>query len=151
MTIVWEGVGDLFESKMQTLVNPVNTVGAMGKGLARQFRDRYPQYYQAYRRACTRRIFETENCFVYDLDWGVKKVYSFPTKGHWSLPSRWEWIDRGLRHLAENLDEYGITSLAIPALGCGEGKLKWKQVQAMLHDYCEPMPIEVEIYQPWNQ
>lgn len=148
MTIVWEEVGDIFESKMQTLVNPVNTVGVMGKGLALQFKQRYPDYFKAYQRACTRRVFQTEKCFVYELDWGVKKIYSFPTKGHWSLPSKWEWIDRGLNHLAENLEHYGITSLAIPALGCGEGGLKWQVVQELLYKWCEPMPIDVELYHP---
>ena len=64
MTIVWEGVGNIFDSKMQTLVNPVNTFGAMGKGLALHFKKRYPEYYEAYRRACARRVFQIEKCFV---------------------------------------------------------------------------------------
>lgn len=148
MTIVWEGVGNIFDSKMQTLVNPVNTFGAMGKGLALQFKKRYPEYYEAYRRACTRRVFQIEKCFVYNFEDRDQKIYSFPTKSHWCRPSRWEWIDAGLQHLAENLERYGITGLAVPALGCGEGGLEWDVVQDLLYKYCEPMPIDVEIYQP---
>ena len=151
MTIIWEGVGNIFHTEMQTLVNPVNTSGVMGKGLAFQFKARYPEYFEAYKRACTRRIFRIEKCFVYDVDWGVKKIYSFPTKGFWGLPSKWEWIDAGLAHLSANLEHYGITSLAIPALGCGEGQLVWEDVQRLLHKYCEPMPIDVEIYQPMKK
>lgn len=149
MTIVWEGVGDIFQSKMQTLVNPVNTAGVMGKGLALEFKRRYPEYFKAYRRACARRVFQIEKCFVYNVDWKERKIYSFPTKSHWSLPSRWEWIDAGLLHLTKVYEEYGITSLAIPALGCGNGQLDWKKdVQPLLHKYCEVLPIDVEIYQP---
>lgn len=148
MTIVWEGVGNIFDSKMQTLVNPVNTVGVMGKGLAEQFKIRYPEYFTAYKRACTRRVFQIEKCFVYQFENEDRKIYSFPTKGHWSRPSRWEWIDAGLQRLCEHLKQYGITSLAIPALGCGEGGLSWEVVQDLLYKYCEPMPIDVEIYQP---
>ncbi len=147
MTIIWEGVGNIFDSKMQTLVNPVNTMGVMGKGLALLFKQRYPDYYRAYRRACSTGDMKHQSCFVYQHDLRTK-IYSFPTKGYWGLPSKVEWIDSGLQHLAENLDTYQITSLAIPALGCGEGKLTWDIVRELLHRYCEPMPIDVEIYQP---
>lgn len=150
MTIVWEGVGNIFDSEMQTLVNPVNTAGVMGKGLALQFKLRYPLYFREYRRACLKCAFQIEKCHVYNVD-SKRKIYSFPTKSHWALPSRWEWIDAGLLHLTQVYEDYDITSLAIPALGCGEGRLKWKDIGPIIRKYAEALPIDVEIYRPWGK
>lgn len=148
MTIIFEGSGDIFESEMQTLVNPCNAVGAMGKGLAKQFKIRYPKYYEAYRLACMRRVFRTEKCFVYDLD-EEHKVYSMLTKWHWKFPSQLSWIDSSVQRLAEHYRDYGITSVAIPAVGCGEGGLDWLSVQEVLHKYLGPSELIVEIYAPF--
>lgn len=150
MTIIMEAPGDIFESKMHTLVCPVNAIGAMGKGLAKQFKLRYPDYYLAYRRAClVDVVFRTEKCFVYDID-EDRKIYSLLTKWNWRYPSQFRWVDAALRQLAEDCERYGIRSLAIPAVGCGEGGLSWEQVRPAIHAYFAKHPVEVEIYEPFN-
>ncbi len=150
MTIVFEGRGDILASKMHTLVNPVNTIGAMGKGLAKEFKLKYPDYYAAYQKACMCRVFQLEKCFVYRADDG-HQLYSLPTKSHWRGKSRLEWIDAGLETLVTRLDQYGVKSLAIPAIGCGEGGLNWPDVHDLLHKWLDHVEIDVEIYIPWTK
>jgi O-acetyl-ADP-ribose deacetylase (regulator of RNase III) len=149
MTIVFEGIGDIFESNLQTLVNPVNTVGVMGKGLAEGFKTRYPEYYKDYQAACRRGHFRRNGGHIYTVD-ETRKIYSFPTKQHWRGKSKLDWIQHGLEWLAENREELGITELAIPAVGCGEGGLLWPDVHWLLHEYLEPMPIPVAIFVPFT-
>ena len=137
---------DIFSSTMQTIANPVNCVGVMGKGLALAFKLHFPHHFFYYKSLCSARrlspgilaTFEEKN----------KNILLFPTKDHWRNPSRIEYIEEGLKYLVENYKELGITSLALPPLGCGLGGLKTKDVLSLCQKYLEPLPIPVELYLP---
>lgn len=146
--IVAESTGSILNDPSQTLVCPVNTVGVMGKGLALAFKDKWPSLLQPYRDACFVSHFKRHGIFVYDVEPG-KKVLCFPTKRHWKYRSRVEWIDWALEILARDYEKYGITSLAIPAVGCGEGKLEWKVVYDLIKYWLgDKCPLPVTVYLP---
>jgi len=138
--------GDLFASPAQTLVNPVNTVGVMGKGLAWQFKQRYPAMFQAYRTACSTHHMAIGQLQLYRTD--TKFILNFPTKRHWRQPSTLTNIEAGLQTFVAIYADEGITSIAFPALGCGLGQLNWNQVQPLMEQYLQPLPIPVFIYTP---
>ena len=141
--------GDLFQSKAQTLVNTVNCVGVMGKGVALAFKERYPEMYEDYREKCQRGKINPGELTLYKEyePW----VLNFPTKRHWKSQSRLEDIDIGLRKLATGYKEWGITSLAMPALGCGHGGLDWNDVRALIEKYLGKTEIAIEIYEPGSE
>lgn len=145
--IVSEAVGDLFQSTQQTLVCPVNVVGVMGKGLAKVFDQRYPGLLPYYKRCYTHEVDldreRHEHLFLYPGK--SHRVLLFPTKFHWRHPSRLEWIDANLQQLAQTYETLGITSLAIPMIGCGEGLLTWAEVQPLIHQHLDPIALPVEI------
>ena len=149
--------GDLFASGCEALVNPVNCVGVMGKGLALQFRHRFPDNYEAYRDACARRALRPGRCFVFDAGAGPSRfVVNFPTKRHWRDRSRIEDIAAGLDDLAAGLDDLAgildrraIRSVAVPPLGCGLGGLPWPQVRSLLLDRLAPCEgVSILIHEP---
>lgn len=139
--------GNILESKAQTLITTVNTVGVMGKGLALAFKESFPGLYPSYKQACDRGIFKRDGFFVYEVD-GSRKIVCMPTKRHWRYPSKIEWIDESLYRLAHDYMKYGITSLAVPALGCGEGRLKWEDVYPLIVRYLDRIEIPVAVYLP---
>ena len=141
---------DLFASGSEALVNPVNCVGVMGKGLALQFRHRFPANYEAYREACTRRAIRPGRSFVFDAGAGSPHfVVNFPTKRHWRDRSRIEDIAAGLDDLAAILHSRAIGSVAIPALGCGLGGLPWPRVRSLLLDRLAPCEgVSIVIQEP---
>lgn len=139
--------GDILQSTAQTLVCPVNTEGAMGKGLAEQFKHRYPKMYEAYKKACRRLYFTRFRNYVYSVS-EERKILCLPTKMHWRYPSKIEWIDAALRDVARLYELHGITELAIPAIGCGEGHLAWEEVKPLIYKYLDPLPIKVYLYLP---
>src|SRR6266446_3591405 len=116
-------IGDIFKSSAQTLVNTVNTVGVMGKGIALGFRKTFPDMYRDYVRRCSRREVRIGVPYLYRRV-VPPHIINFPTKDHWRSPSRLEDIVEGLRYLDSHVIEWGITSLAVPPLGCGEGRLE---------------------------
>ncbi len=138
--------GDLFASPAQTLVNPVNTVGVMGKGLAWQFKQRYPAMFQAYRTACSTHHLTVGQLQIFRAE--AHWILNFPTKQHWRQPSTLTHIETGLQTFAATYAAEGITSIAFPALGCGLGQLRWSQVQPLMERYLHPLPIPVFIYAP---
>ena len=142
--------GDLFASGCEALVNPVNCVGVMGKGLALQFRSRFPANYEAYREACARGAVRPGRCFVFDAGAGRPRVIvNFPTKRHWREPSRIEDIAAGLDDLAGVLRRHAIGSVAIPPLGCGLGGLPWPRVRSLLLDrLARSERVSVVIHEP---
>lgn len=143
--------GDLFESGCEAVVNTVNTAGAMGKGLAEAFKTRYPANYDAYRTACERGEVRTGRMFVTEhLDmFGPRWLINFPTKQHWSYPSRMEWIDEGLADLAATVLRLRIRSIAVPALGCSNGGLRWSDVQPRIEAVLSKLPgCHVRVYPP---
>lgn len=140
-------IGDIFKSRAQTLVNTANTVGVMGKGLALEFRKRYPDMYEDYLRRVKRH--EVKLGCPYLLKRLVPPwILVFPTKEHWRSVSRLADIEAGLEHLERNYRVWGITLLAVPPLGCGLGQLEWTIVGPTLYRHLTELDIPVELYAP---
>ena len=136
--------GDIFESPAQVIVNTVNTVGVMGKGLALSFKQRYPQMFEKYRAACEKHLLTIgKRRLLYETDQWLLLV---PTKEHWRNPSKLEYIEKGLMKFAQTYAEKGITSIAFPRLGCGNGELSWVDVKPLMERYLKELPIDVYIY-----
>ena len=138
--------GDLFQSQAQTLVNAVNLAGFMGKGIALEFKRRYPGMYAEYKYLCESGQFEIGDLHLYrgQDHW----VLNFPTKRHYRSKSKLEYIELGLTVLREKYQDWGITSIAMPALGCGLGGLSWSDVRAAMTEQLEDLPIRIEAYGP---
>ena len=136
--------GDIFCSPAQVIVNAVNTVGVMGKGLALSFKNRYPEMFVAYRQACEKRQLKTGKLMLYYAadHW----ILLFPTKEHWRNPSKLEYIESGLSRFVQTYAEKNITSIAFPKLGCGNGELHWDDVRPIMEKYLMTLPIDVFIY-----
>ncbi len=149
---MWIARGDILESRAEALTNPVNTVGVMGKGLARRFREKFPENYKAYRDACSRGLVEVGKVFVY-LDVSGKYIFNFPTKKHWREGSKLEYIESGMVDLTRKVVELGIKSIAIPALGTGNGGLPWGPVREVIIEHSKRLPKEVDvmIYEPLDR
>lgn len=143
--------GNLLDAEVDALVNAVNTVGVMGKGIALQFKERFRPNFKAYEAACREgsvrvgRMFVTETGALCPPKW----IINFPTKEHWRNPSRMEWIRDGLADLVRVIREKDIRSVAIPALGCGNGGLNWLEVKASIEDAFADLPdVAVVVFGP---
>lgn len=143
--------GNLLDAQVEAVVNTVNTVGVMGKGIALMFREAFPENYRAYEAACKRqevvigKMFVTHNHALT----GPRYIINFPTKKHWIHPSRLEWIQAGLKDLVRVLQEAGIKSVALPPLGCGHGGLSWTLVRDLIERALNAVPdVEVVVYEP---
>ena len=142
-------VGDIFKSESQTLVNTVNTVGIMGKGLALEFKKRFPDMFLDYAERCKEGEVKLGKPYLYTRllpPW----ILLFPTKDHWRSVSNISPIEQGLKHLKDNYKEWGIRSIAVPPLGCGLGELEWDIVGPMLYRHLNELEIAVELYAPIN-
>lgn len=142
-------IGNLFESKAKTLVNTVNCVGVMGKGIALDFKKRYPAMFDEYAQMCARGEVKPGVPYYYSDLYG-SSILNFPTKDHWRSPSRLSYISSGLNWFRENYGELGITSIAFPPLGCGNGGLPWETVGPLMYSMLVDLPIEIEIYAPFG-
>ena len=142
-------IGDLFASRAQTPVNTVNCVGVMGKGVAEQFKKRFPAMFEDYKRRTDRKAVRLGEPYLYRDPSGVQ-IVNFPTKDHWRSPSRLSDIERGLDFLVAHIAEWGITSLALPPLGCGNGGLEWSEVGPLIWHKLHRLPIDVEVYAPYG-
>lgn len=143
--------GNLLESQAQTLVNTVNTVGVMGKGIALQFKNLFPANYRRYVKACKNDELKPGVLLVTEdesLLSGKKIIINFPTKTHWRLPSQYSYIESGLKELIRIIQDMGIRSVAVPPLGCGNGGLEWTRVKEMMERYLSNVDAEIFIYQP---
>jgi O-acetyl-ADP-ribose deacetylase (regulator of RNase III) len=126
--------GDLFKAQTEALVNPVNTEGVMGAGLAREFRRRYPVMYQEYAQICKRRMLYIGAVHFWPTGENQPRfIVNLPTKRTWREASQPEWIDAGLVELRTQLEIRDIWSVAIPALGCGLGGLQWDRVRSLVY------------------
>src|SRR3989442_11662912 len=123
--------GDILQEDVEALVNTVNCVGIMGRGIALQFKNAYPENFEAYELACRREEVQPGRMFIFETGQltNPKYIVNFPTKRHWRGKSRMEDIDAGLRSLAAVVRERSIRSIAIPPLGSGLGGLKWGDVR----------------------
>ena len=142
-------IGDIFESHAQTLVNTVNCVGVMGKGIAKEFKIRFPQMYEEYAMLCAENKIRPGVPYLYTNLIG-EKVLNFPTKDHWRSPSKLSYISNGLNWFREHYQELGITSIAFPPLGCGNGGLTWDIVGPLMYSKLHDLPIEITIYAPYG-
>ncbi|HTY83892.1 MAG TPA: macro domain-containing protein [Silvibacterium sp.] len=142
-------IGDIFESNAQALVNTVNTVGVMGKGVALGFRKRFPEMFEDYARRCERREVQLGRPYIYRR-LAPPNIINFPTKDHWRSVSKLSDITNGLGYLAAHVSSWGVTSLAVPPLGCGEGQLEWRVVGPTLYRHLADLGIEVELYAPFG-
>ncbi len=140
--------GDMFISEMHTLTISVNTVGVMGKGLASRFKYMYPAAYVAYQDMVKSKLLVPGRPAFYMTE--DRGFLFFPTKGHWREKSKLEVIEKGLKWFVKHYEEYGVKSIAFPALGCGLGGLKWKDVGPLMYHYLKNLKIPVEIYLPTN-
>jgi O-acetyl-ADP-ribose deacetylase (regulator of RNase III) len=138
-------IGDIFNSGMQTIVNPVNTQGVMGSGLALYFRILLPGMYKDYREICKKKLLKPGTLWLYNYAkrW---RVLCFPTKESWMSSSSYTIIEQGLQKFISTYKEKGITSVAFPILGAGLGKLDNKTVLGIMRRYLEPLDIPVEIW-----
>jgi len=141
--------GDIFLSRMQTLVNTVNCVGVMGNGIALGFRKHFPAMYQDYLNRCSHHELVLGKPYLY-VSTIPPWILNFPTKGHWRDVSRIKDIESGLQYLLAHYKEWGIKSLALPPLGCGQGQLEWSIVGPTLYRYLYKMDIPVELYAPYG-
>ena len=139
--------GDLFESRACAWVNTVNCVGVMGKGVALEFKKRFPDMFEDYRARCARRQVLLGEPYAY-RDASVRTIINFPTKDHWRSPSRLADIERGLDHFAAHVLDWELTSVAMPALGCGYGGLEWAEVGPLIRRKLHLLPIDVDLYAP---
>lgn len=139
--------GNILHSKSQTLVNTVNCVGVMGKGIALDFKRQYPDMFKDYVARCDRKEVQLGKPYLYKAA-ANRWIINFPTKNHWRAVSRLSDILDGLNYLEAHYEEWGITSLAMPPLGCGNGQLEWKVVGPTLVRHLERLKIPVELYVP---
>jgi O-acetyl-ADP-ribose deacetylase (regulator of RNase III) len=147
------GEGNLLLAPVEALVNTVNTEGVMGKGIALQFREAYGDMYRNYVDACKGGRVRLGKMHVYDqgalVKDGPRYIINFPTKGHWRSKSKLSDIEAGLRDLVRVINEYGIRSIAVPPLGCGNGGLNWSDIKPKIESAFESLPeVEVVLYAP---
>jgi len=137
--------GNLFTSNAKVLVNTVNTVGVMGKGIAANFKKIYPLMFEEYKQQCDNGSLDIGQLSLYKTS--NKWILNFPTKKHWRSPSTVEYIEKGLQKLVEQATKLQLTDIAMPKLGCGNGGLDWEtQVKPMVEKYLKKAPINVSIY-----
>lgn len=143
--------GNLLEASVEALVNTVNEVGVMGKGIALMFKEAYPESARAYEDACKRGLVRVGQVLVTPSQrlLGPRWIIHFPTKKHWRQPSRMDWVRDGLRDLVRQLRERDIQSVAVPPLGCGNGGLDWEQVRREIEVAFAELPeVHVEVFAP---
>ena len=141
--MIEETKGDLLKSQTEALVNTVNTVGVMGKGVALQFRQAFSNdYFKDYQKACQEKKLQIGKIHVFELNSleNPRYIINFPTKKHWKGKSRIEDIEAGLKDLIEVIKNYNVKSIAMPPLGCGNGGLNWKDVKPLIKKYFEQIP-----------
>ena len=143
--------GNLLEANAEALVNTVNTVGVMGKGIALMFKEAYPQNFREYQKACKNKEVQVGRVFVTEENnlYGKKWIINFPTKEHWRQPTKMEWIVDGLKDLRSFIRNNKIESVAIPPLGSGNGGLDWASVKPHIESTLRDLhDVNIIIYEP---
>ena len=146
--------GNILDSNAQALVNTVNTMGVMGKGIALQFKKAYPNNYKAYEKASKNEEVKVGKMFI-TLDsnttTGERIIINFPTKTNWRKPSEYKYIEDGLENLVEVINAKRIRSIAIPPLGAGNGGLNWEKVKKIILQKLGHLNIDISVYEPTLQ
>jgi O-acetyl-ADP-ribose deacetylase (regulator of RNase III) len=146
--------GNLLQANVEALVNPVNCVGVMGKGLALEFKKTYPDNFYHYQKGCNEGKIRPGQVFITLNNSLINPLYiiNFPTKDHWKDKSKLEDIKTGLTALVRDINRLQIKSIAIPALGCGNGGLKWQKVEPLILSAFEKLStVEVKLYLPFTK
>src|SRR5665213_1177928 len=149
-TMIEHRKGDLLAADAEALVNTVNTVGVMGKGVALQFKQAFPDNYRAYKAACGRNELQLGKMFVFQRGTiePPRFIINFPTKKHWRAKSRIGDIEQGLVDLRRVLLQLQIESVALPALGCGNGGLRWADVRPLIEKHLADLPTRIVVFEP---
>jgi O-acetyl-ADP-ribose deacetylase (regulator of RNase III)/uncharacterized protein YwgA len=142
-------IGDIFASRAKTLVNTVNCVGVMGKGVALEFKKRFPEMYDDYVVRCARKEVRLGEPYLWRDSAGAS-IVNFPTKDHWRSTSRYADIERGLDYFVTHWREWQLETVAFPPLGCGNGGLEWSQVGPLLNSKLASLDLTIEIYAPYG-
>ena len=144
--------GNIFDSESDCLINPVNCVGVMGKGLALQFKIRFPNNFHAYQILCNKRILRPGSVMLHETRLNQPRyIIIFPTKDHWRNKSELEYIQTGLGALVRLVKEKNIASLSLPPLGCGLGGLSWTEVEPLIERHLAPLvKTPITVYLPGN-
>lgn len=143
--------GNLLDSEAQALVNTVNTVGVMGKGIALQFKNMFPNNFKTYANACKNKELKIGKLLITEEETmlkGKKIIINFPTKTSWRLPSEYSYIEAGTKELVKAIRKKNIKSIAIPPLGSGNGGLDWSKVKVILEKYLSDLDCDIYIYEP---
>lgn len=140
-----EKSGNLFDAPVEALVNAVNCEGVMGKGLALTFKNRFPEMFTSYAETCRKGDLRPGELHCFQSP-GKPWVINFPTKDRWRNPSRLEYIESALPRLVAFVQHHGIRSIAIPALGCGLGGLKWDDVKPRIEAAFRPIEGSVDVW-----
>ena len=145
--------GDMFEAGTEAIVNTVNLVGVMGKGVALQFKERFKNNYQVYKQACDDRTLGIGNSLVVEEMWQGRNIWviNFPTKVHWRNPSEYMYIERGLENLIDIIHKYAIKSIAIPPLGAGNGGLDWYRVKDLIVSKLSSLDCDIVVFEPGHE
>jgi O-acetyl-ADP-ribose deacetylase (regulator of RNase III) len=146
--------GNLLLEDTEALVNTVNCVGIMGRGIALQFKKKFPQNYVAYEKACNEKEIVPGKVFVHETGnlLNPRLIINFPTKRHWRNPSLLEDIEAGLKDLVRVIRVYHIQSLALPPLGCGLGGLSWNSVRTLIENLLgELSDVHIVLFEPLAQ
>lgn len=139
--------GNIFNSKAQTIVNTVNCVGVMGKGIALVFKLRYPKMFDLYKDHCKTKLIGIGKLWLYKAEENAPWVLNFPTKFHWKYPSKIEYLEKGLEKFCSTYVKQGITSIAFPLLGTHNGGLDKGTVLKLMEKYLGTCEIDIEIYE----
>lgn len=143
--------GNLLDADAEALVNTVNTVGVMGKGIAMMFRDKFPGNTRLYEEACLEGRMEVGRILVTEASdmYGPRWIVNFPTKKHWRNPSKIEWVRSGLQDMARFIRDSGVKSVALPPLGAGNGGLDWATVRAVIEEELSSLEgVDILVYEP---
>lgn len=148
--MIYSMKGNLLEDQAEAYVNTVNTVGVMGKGIALQFKQAFPDVFKQYAKDCKSGDVQVGKMHVVPVEGltNPKHIINFPTKEHWRNPSSLCYIQDGLKDLVQVIQTLGINSIALPPLGCGNGGLDWSIVRPLIIEALEPLSIDIHLYEP---
>lgn len=138
--------GNIFNTKCQTVVNTVNCVGVMGKGIAQVYKLRYPLMYEEYKKHCNNKLIKPGVLWLFNKQKNAPWILNFPTKFHWKYPSKIDWIESGLDKFVKTYEKKGIKSIAFPLLGTHNGGLDTQEVKSLMTKYLGKCSIDIEIY-----
>ena len=142
--------GNILKADTHAIINTVNCVGVMGKGLALQFKKAFPENFKAYKKDCDQKAVVVGKMFIFDSlsASNPRFIINFPTKNHWRGKSKYEFIEEGLKDLRKQIENLKITSVAVPPLGCGLGGLDWYKVRSMIENCLGSLDIEILVFEP---